>query len=152
MVRELALLGHRSLPVVLPGHGLDAPLPMSYQTQDLAAFSAAPSPMSAITVEDNVSHVIDVVQRVHRRGPVILVAGHARVVHQARELAAPVTGIETPGRCGRRRRRGADARSTAAADRTRRQGTLGRATGDSCMPTKAVSQWVSICAIFMSSS
>ncbi|WP_159080483.1 alpha/beta fold hydrolase [Nocardia suismassiliense] len=76
VVRELALLGHRSLPVDLPGHGLDAPIPVSYQTRDIAAFTAGPSPMAAITVQDNVAHVIDVVQRVRRHGPVVLV-GHS---------------------------------------------------------------------------
>ncbi|WP_280293139.1 alpha/beta hydrolase [Nocardia abscessus] len=77
VVRELALLGHRSLPVDLPGHGLDARIPLSYQApQHLAAFTAGPSPMAEITVEDNVAHVIDVVQRVRRHGPVVLV-GHS---------------------------------------------------------------------------
>lgn len=76
VVRELALLGHRSLPVDLPGHGLDASIPMDYQAQDIAAFAARPSPMAAITVRDNVDHVIDVVRSVRRHGPVILV-GHS---------------------------------------------------------------------------
>lgn len=76
VVRELALLGHRSLPVDLPGHGLDASIPMSYQAQDIAAFAAGPSPMAAITVQDNVTHVIDAVQRARRHGPVVLV-GHS---------------------------------------------------------------------------
>jgi pimeloyl-ACP methyl ester carboxylesterase len=76
VVRELALLGHRSLPVDLPGHGLDASIPLAYQTQDIAAFAASPSPMAAITVQDNVTHVIDVVRKVRRHGPVILV-GHS---------------------------------------------------------------------------
>ncbi|MEU1956955.1 alpha/beta hydrolase [Nocardia rhamnosiphila] len=74
VIRELALLGHRSLPVDLPGHGLDARIPLSYQApQDLAAFTAAPSPMAGITVEDNVAHVVDVVRTVRRHGPVVLV-------------------------------------------------------------------------------
>ncbi|MFI1919639.1 alpha/beta hydrolase [Nocardia sp. NPDC020380] len=76
VVRELALLGHRSLPVDLPGHGLDASIPLTYQAQDIAAFAASSSPMAAITVQDNVAHVIDVVQKVRRHGPVILV-GHS---------------------------------------------------------------------------
>ncbi|UFS98317.1 alpha/beta hydrolase [Nocardia huaxiensis] len=76
VVRELALLGHRSLPVDLPGHGLDAPIPPSYQAQDIDAFVASPSPLSAITVQDNVAHVIEVVEQVRRHGPVVLV-GHS---------------------------------------------------------------------------
>ncbi|MEU4312413.1 alpha/beta hydrolase [Nocardia sp. NPDC024068] len=76
VVRELALLGHRSLPVDLPGHGLDASIPMAYQAQDIAAFVASSATMSTITVQDNVSHVIEVVQKAHRHGPVILV-GHS---------------------------------------------------------------------------
>jgi pimeloyl-ACP methyl ester carboxylesterase len=77
VVRELALLGHRSLAVDLPGHGLDVRIPLSYQApQDLAAFTTAPSSIAEITVEDNVAHVVDVVQRVRRHGPVVLV-GHS---------------------------------------------------------------------------
>lgn len=76
VVRELALLGHRSLPVDLPGHGLDASIPLAYQAQDIAAFIALSSPMSTITLQDNVAHVIEVVQEVRRHGPVILV-GHS---------------------------------------------------------------------------
>ncbi|MEU6587199.1 alpha/beta fold hydrolase [Nocardia sp. NPDC046763] len=76
VVRELALLGHRSLPVDLPGHGLDASISLAYQAQDIAAFAASSSPMAAITVQDNVTHVIDVVRKVRRHGPVILV-GHS---------------------------------------------------------------------------
>ncbi|MFE3227617.1 alpha/beta fold hydrolase [Nocardia sp. NPDC059228] len=76
VVRELALLGHRSLPVDLPGHGLDGSIPLSYQAQDIAAFTTGPSPMAAITVQDNVTHVIDAVRQVRRHGPVILV-GHS---------------------------------------------------------------------------
>ncbi len=77
VVRELALLGHRALAVDLPGHGLDAPFRMSYQApQDLAGFTAAESPLAGITLRDNVAHVIEVVRRVRRHGPVVLV-GHS---------------------------------------------------------------------------
>ncbi|WP_067821119.1 alpha/beta fold hydrolase [Nocardia inohanensis] len=77
VVRELALLGHRSLPVDLPGHGLETSIPVSYQApQDLPAYTTGSSPMSAITLQDNVSHVIDAVRQVRRHGPVILV-GHS---------------------------------------------------------------------------
>ncbi|MCU1639892.1 MAG: alpha/beta hydrolase [Nocardia sp.] len=76
VVRELALLGHRSLPVDLPGHGLDASIPLSYQAQEIATFAAGPSAMAGITVQDNVAHVIEVVQSVRSHGPVILV-GHS---------------------------------------------------------------------------
>jgi hypothetical protein len=57
VVHELALLGHRSLPEDLPGHGLDATVPLSYQAQDIAASVAEPSPIAAITKQDNVAHV-----------------------------------------------------------------------------------------------
>ncbi|MGW7534793.1 alpha/beta hydrolase [Amycolatopsis sp. NPDC054798] len=74
--RELALRGHRSLAVDLPGHGT-AGFSAAYQTQDLVAFAEEPSPMAGITHADNVAHVIDVVRRVREHGPVILV-GHSR--------------------------------------------------------------------------
>jgi pimeloyl-ACP methyl ester carboxylesterase len=78
MQRELALRGHRSLAVDLPGHGFGATFPAAYQSpQDLAALAAAPSVMAGIGHADNVAHVLDVVKRVREHGPVILV-GHSR--------------------------------------------------------------------------
>ncbi|WP_336083295.1 alpha/beta hydrolase [Nocardia sp. SSK8] len=77
VVRELALLGHRGLAVDLPGHGLDAPIPLSYQApQDLAAFTTGGSPLATVTFADNVAHVVDTVRRVRGHGPVVLV-GHS---------------------------------------------------------------------------
>lgn len=74
LLRELALLGHRGLAVDLPGHGLDAGFPLSYQApQDIEAFITQPSPLASITLADNVTHVVDTVRRVGRFGPVILV-------------------------------------------------------------------------------
>ncbi|MEU6075409.1 alpha/beta hydrolase [Micromonospora sp. NPDC047074] len=78
MQRELALRGHRSLAVDLPGHGFGAAFPVAYQApQDLAALAAAPSAMAGIGHADNVAHVLDVVRRVREHGPVVLV-GHSR--------------------------------------------------------------------------
>ncbi|MGH3932313.1 MAG: alpha/beta fold hydrolase [Pseudonocardiaceae bacterium] len=38
LIRELTFRGHRGMALDLPGHGLDAALPLSYQApQDLAA-------------------------------------------------------------------------------------------------------------------
>lgn len=52
VLRQLALLGHRALAVDLPGHGMDASFPLSYQApQDLEAFSAQPSPSSTRSPE-----------------------------------------------------------------------------------------------------
>ncbi|UKD51478.1 alpha/beta hydrolase [Amycolatopsis sp. FU40] len=73
---ELALRGHRSLAVDLPGHGT-AGFSTAYQAQDLAAFAELPSPMAGITHADNVAHVIDLIRRVREHGPVVLV-GHSR--------------------------------------------------------------------------
>ncbi|WP_433341730.1 alpha/beta hydrolase [Micromonospora sp. CA-111912] len=78
MQRELALRGHRSLAVDLPGHGFGATFPAAYQApQDLAALASTPSAMAGIGHADNVAHVLDVVKRVREHGPVILV-GHSR--------------------------------------------------------------------------
>ncbi|MCD2467105.1 alpha/beta hydrolase [Streptomyces sp. MBT42] len=75
---ELALLGHRSYAVDLPGHGARAEGPAAYyrQPQDLAALAAAPSPMSGVTLRDNVRHVTGVLRRLAPLGPVVLV-GHS---------------------------------------------------------------------------
>ncbi|MCZ7432794.1 alpha/beta fold hydrolase [Streptomyces sp. WMMC1477] len=72
--RELALRGHRSFAVDLPGHGFDAQYPVAYQApQDLDAWAAEPSTLAEVTLQDNVDMVVDVVRRVARHGPVILV-------------------------------------------------------------------------------
>ncbi|MGX8909821.1 alpha/beta fold hydrolase [Streptomyces netropsis] len=74
VLQRLALLGHRALAVDLPGHGMDACFPLSYQApQDLEAFSAQPSPLAGVTLEDNVAHVVEAVRQVAEYGPVILV-------------------------------------------------------------------------------
>ncbi|MEU5980304.1 alpha/beta hydrolase [Streptomyces sp. NPDC047315] len=78
LVRELAFLGHRALAVDLPGHGVDAHFPLSYQApQDLAAFAAQPSPLAELTLADNVAHVVEAVRRLARFGPVVLVGSSA---------------------------------------------------------------------------
>ncbi|MEW1614816.1 MULTISPECIES: alpha/beta hydrolase [unclassified Streptomyces] len=71
---ELALLGHRSYAVDLPGHGDRADHPAAYyqQPQDLAALVTAPSPMRGITLRDNVRHVVDVLHRLAPFGPLVL--------------------------------------------------------------------------------
>ncbi|MET8748172.1 alpha/beta hydrolase [Streptomyces sp. NPDC004728] len=71
---ELALHGHRSYAVDLPGHGDTADHPAAYyrQPQDLAALATAPSPMRGITLRDNVRHVVDVLHRLAPSGPLVL--------------------------------------------------------------------------------
>ncbi|MFE3651530.1 alpha/beta fold hydrolase [Streptomyces sp. NPDC059152] len=72
--RELALLGHRSFAVDLPGHGFDAQYPTAYQApQDLDAWAAEPSKLAQVTLQDNIDMVVDVVRRVAEHGPVVLV-------------------------------------------------------------------------------
>jgi len=72
--RELALLGHRSFAVDLPGHGFDAQYPAAYQApQDLDAWAAEPSTLAGVTLQDNIDMVVDVVRRVAEYGPVVLV-------------------------------------------------------------------------------
>ncbi len=76
--RELALRGHRTLAVDLPGHGFGASFTAAYQApQDLAALATAPSALAGVPLADAVAHVVDVVRRVAEHGPVILV-GHSR--------------------------------------------------------------------------
>lgn len=72
--RELALLGHRSFAVDLPGHGLDAQYPVAYQApQDLEAWADEPSTLAGVTLQDNVDAVTGVVRRLAEHGPVVLV-------------------------------------------------------------------------------
>ncbi len=72
--RELALRGHRTVAVDLPGHGLAATIPIGYLgTQDLDALATAPSGMAGISTADDVATVSEVVRRAAEHGPVILV-------------------------------------------------------------------------------
>ncbi|GAA5188158.1 alpha/beta hydrolase [Rugosimonospora acidiphila] len=74
VIVELAALGYRAVAVDLPGHGLQASIPVSYQApQDLDAFATEPSNMAAVTLDSTVSFLTDVVRRVAAHGPVILV-------------------------------------------------------------------------------
>lgn len=75
---ELALRGHRSLAVDLPGHGFAATFPAAYQApQDLDALAAEPGGIKGVTLADNAAYLVGVLERAKRNGPVILVA-HSR--------------------------------------------------------------------------
>src|SRR5690606_28812008 len=75
---ELGLLGHRSVAVDLPGHGFGATYTRAYQApQDLEALAAAPGAIKGVTLADNAAHLIGILERAKRNGPVILVA-HSR--------------------------------------------------------------------------
>ncbi|MGW2643072.1 alpha/beta hydrolase [Streptomyces sp. NPDC001348] len=75
---ELALLGHRSAAVDLPGHGFEATFPAAYQApQDLDALAAEPGRIKGVTLADNAARVIEVLERARRNGPTVLVA-HSR--------------------------------------------------------------------------
>lgn len=75
---ELGLLGHRSVAVDLPGHGFGATYTRAYQApQDLEGLATAPGSIKGVTLADNAAHLIGVLERAKRNGPVILVA-HSR--------------------------------------------------------------------------
>ena len=72
--RELALLGHRSFAIDLPGHGLDAQYSRFYQApQDLDAWAQEPSTLAEVTLDDNVDAVGEAIRRLREHGPVVLV-------------------------------------------------------------------------------
>lgn len=75
---ELALLGHRSLAVDLPGHGFEATNSAHHQApQELDQLATVPSSIAGVTLADNAARVIEVLERAREHGPVILV-GHSR--------------------------------------------------------------------------
>ncbi|MGV9761589.1 alpha/beta fold hydrolase [Streptomyces tricolor] len=75
---ELGLLGHRSVAVDLPGHGFAATYPSAYQApQDLEGLAHAPGSIKGVTLADNATHLIGILERAKRNGPVILVS-HSR--------------------------------------------------------------------------
>ncbi|MFB7099902.1 alpha/beta hydrolase [Streptomyces hydrogenans] len=74
---ELALRGHRSYAVDLPGHGDSATGPAAYHRNDqdrAAALARESSPMDGVTLADNVRHVVGVLRRLAAHGPVVLAA------------------------------------------------------------------------------
>lgn len=76
--RELALLGHRSLAVDLPGHGFAASYPEGFHTpQDAAALATAPSGMAGVSLAENVEHVAGILRRAKEHGPTVVLA-HSR--------------------------------------------------------------------------
>ncbi|MFF7312641.1 alpha/beta fold hydrolase [Streptomyces sp. NPDC008137] len=75
---ELGLLGHRSVAVDLPGHGFGATYTRAYQApQDLEGLAGAPGAIKGVTLADNTAHLVGILERAKRNGPVILVA-HSR--------------------------------------------------------------------------
>ncbi|MFJ2176256.1 alpha/beta hydrolase [Streptomyces sp. NPDC087851] len=75
---ELGLLGHRSVAVDLPGHGFAATFPGAYQApQDLEELATTPGSIKGVTLADNAAHLIGILERAKRNGPVILVS-HSR--------------------------------------------------------------------------
>ncbi|WP_240686755.1 alpha/beta hydrolase [Amycolatopsis suaedae] len=72
--QELALRGHRTLAIDLPGRG--AGFTEAYYTQDLETFAAEPSPLAGTTLADLAEHVTGLIRRVREHGPVVLV-GHS---------------------------------------------------------------------------
>ncbi|GLX23509.1 alpha/beta fold hydrolase [Streptomyces lavendulae] len=75
---ELGLLGHRSVAVDLPGHGFGATFTHAYQTpQDSEGLATAPGAIKGVTLADNAAHLIGILERAKRHGPVILVS-HSR--------------------------------------------------------------------------
>ncbi|MEV8362465.1 alpha/beta fold hydrolase [Streptomyces niveus] len=88
---ELGLLGHRSVAVDLPGHGFAATYPLAYQApQDLAALADAPGAIKGVTLADNVAHLIGILERAKRNGPVVLVS------HSRGGLTATVVANQRP--------------------------------------------------------
>ncbi|MEU9035343.1 alpha/beta fold hydrolase [Streptomyces sp. NPDC048352] len=75
---ELGLLGHRSVAVDLPGHGFQATFTRAYQApQDPGGLATAPGSIKGVTLADNAAHLIGILERAKRNGPVILLA-HSR--------------------------------------------------------------------------
>ncbi|MQA09673.1 MAG: alpha/beta fold hydrolase [Pseudonocardiaceae bacterium] len=74
---ELAMRGHRTVGVNLPGHEVTSgQFRAAYQApQDLDALATAPSPVAGTTLRDYARVTSEVVRRVARNGPVVLVGG-----------------------------------------------------------------------------
>ena len=75
---ELALHGHRSAAVDLPGHGFEATFARSYQApQDLTELGRTPGSIQGVSLADNAARVIEVLERAREHGPTVLL-GHSR--------------------------------------------------------------------------
>lgn len=74
LATDLALRGHRTVAVDLPGHGFHATIPQGYLgAQDLAALATAPSGMAGISTADDIAALAETVRAVAAHGPVVLV-------------------------------------------------------------------------------
>ena len=82
----------------LPGFGLNAAFPQSYLQRPLApaAFSAEPSPVAGVTLENNVESVANTIQEAVAggSGPVILVC------HSSGGIAATTVAERSPKHIG----------------------------------------------------
>lgn len=75
---ELALRGHRSAAVDLPGHGFEATYARPYQApQDLVELGQVPGSIRGVTLADNAARVIETLERAREHGPTVLL-GHSR--------------------------------------------------------------------------
>lgn len=74
---ELALRGHRTVGVPLPGHGATDPqFALDYQCpQDPVSLATRPSPMAGIGLDAYTAAAVEVVRAVARFGPVLLYGG-----------------------------------------------------------------------------
>jgi pimeloyl-ACP methyl ester carboxylesterase len=73
----LAAAGHPVLAIDLPGHGLQAPVPDAYRTQDLDALATAASPLAGLSAADCSEPAVQAVRALHAAfGPVVVV-GHS---------------------------------------------------------------------------
>ncbi len=80
VIPELAARGHAAVAIDLPGHGLDAKFPQSYQQRplDRATFSQERSPLAAVTLDECVEHVVGVVDNLRAGGfTSVVLVGHS---------------------------------------------------------------------------
>jgi pimeloyl-ACP methyl ester carboxylesterase len=78
VVEALGARGYPAIALDLPGHGMEARVPASYKTQDLAALAIEASPLASLGLADYRDRVVAVVQglKAAGAGPLVLV-GHS---------------------------------------------------------------------------
>ncbi|MBN3785534.1 alpha/beta hydrolase [Burkholderia sp. Ac-20353] len=80
VIAQLAGLGHFGIALDLPGHGVRAKLPSTWQRRpfDATAFANEASPIAGITLTDYASHVIEVIDQVRALGyDRVVLVGHS---------------------------------------------------------------------------
>lgn len=77
LIAALSAMCHRALAIDLPGNGVHAGYPVSYQTQDLAALATEVSAVKDVTLQQQADAIVDAIGQLHALGGPVVVVAHS---------------------------------------------------------------------------